>query len=99
MLGVIVSSVGAAIAGLAVSGFGASPDVVLLAGVLGFAAVLAMVLYTSNRSYRRYGPSIAPRFPTPKGESGVTLAGPHARSPLPPQADWRRPPADRSHPT
>jgi hypothetical protein len=67
MLGVIVSSVGAAIAGLAVSGFGASPNVVLLAGVLGFIAVLAVVLYTGSRSYRRYGPSIEPRFPTPKG--------------------------------
>jgi len=67
MLGVIVSSVGAAIAGLAASGFGASANVVLLAGVLGFAAVLAVVLYTSSRSYRRYGPSIEPRFPTPKG--------------------------------
>ncbi len=67
MLGVIVASVGAAIAGLAVSGFGASPNVVLLAGVLGFAAVLAVAFYSSRRSYRRYGPSIEPRFPTPKG--------------------------------
>ena len=67
MLGVIVASVGAAIAGLAASGFGASSDVVLLAGVLGFAAVLSVVLYSGRRSYRRYGPSIEPRFPTPKG--------------------------------
>ena len=67
MLGVSVSSVGAAIAGLAASGFGASSDVVLLAGVLGFAAVLSVVLYSGRRSYRRYGPSIEPRFPTPKG--------------------------------
>lgn len=67
MLGVIVASVGAAIAGLAVSGFGASPDVVLLTGVLGFVVVLAVVLYTGSRSYRRYGPSVEPRFPTPEG--------------------------------
>ena len=67
MLGVIVASVGAAIAGLAVSGFGASSTAVLLAGVLGFAAVLAVVLYTGRRSYSRYGRSIEPRFPTPRG--------------------------------
>ena len=67
MLGVIVAAVGAAIAGLAASGFGASSDAVLLAGVVGFAAVLAVVVYTGRRSYRRYGPSIEARFPTPKG--------------------------------
>ena len=67
MLGVIVAAVGAAIAGLAASGFGASSDAVLLAGVVGFAAVLAVVVYTGRRSYRRYGPSIEARFPTPNG--------------------------------
>ena len=67
MLGVIVASVGAAIVGLAASGFGGSPTVILLTGILGFVAVLTVATYSGRRSYRRYGPSIQPRFPTPKG--------------------------------
>jgi hypothetical protein len=66
MLGVIVASVGAAIAALAALGFGAPQYGVLLAGVAGFACVLGFVLWSGGRSYRRYGPSIEPRFPTPK---------------------------------
>ena len=65
MLGVIVSSVGAAIAGLAAAGFGAPAPIVLLAGVLAFAASLAALLWTGNRSFKWYGPAIEPRFPTP----------------------------------
>ena len=67
MLGVIVASVGAAIAGLAAGGFGAPPTAILLAGIIGFVAVLTVASYTARRSYRRYGPSLEPRFPTPKG--------------------------------
>jgi len=66
MLGVIVASVGAAIAGLAATGFGAPIYGVLLIGALAFAASVALVFWTSNRSYRFYGPSLETRFPTPK---------------------------------
>jgi hypothetical protein len=67
MVSVIVASVGAAIAGLAAIGFGASSFVVLLAGALAFGAVVAVMLWTGNRSFRGYGPSSEVRFPTPKG--------------------------------
>jgi MFS family permease len=67
MLGVVVAAVGAAIAGLVAFGFGAPTYAVLLAGAIGFAGVLAFILISGNRSYRRYGPSVEPRFPTPKG--------------------------------
>lgn len=65
MLGVIVASVGASIAGLAAAGFGAPAYVVLLAGALAFALSLGGILWSGNRSFRRYGPAIEPRFPTP----------------------------------
>ena len=67
MLGVIVASVGAAIAGLADAGFGAPTSVDLLIGTLAFAASLVVIFWSSSRSYRYYGPSVEPRFPTPKG--------------------------------
>ena len=67
MLGVIVASVGAAIAGLAAAGFGAPTSVDLLIGTLAFAASLVVIFWSSSRSYRYYGPSVEPRFPTPKG--------------------------------
>ena len=66
MVSVIVASVGAAIAGLAATGFGASAYVVLLVGALAFASVLAVMLRTGNRSFRGYGPSSDVRFPTPR---------------------------------
>lgn len=66
MVSVIVASVGAAIAGLAAAGFGAAEPVILLAGAVAFAAVLAVMLRTARRSFRGYGPSSEARFPTPK---------------------------------
>jgi hypothetical protein len=66
MLGVIVSAVAAAIGGLAAAGFGAPAYGVLLAGAAGFAVSLAGILWSGNRSFRRYGPAVQPRFPTPK---------------------------------
>jgi hypothetical protein len=65
MLGVIVSADAAAIVALAAVGFGASYPLVLLAGVLGFAASLGAILWVGFRSFRRYGPAVEPRFPTP----------------------------------
>jgi hypothetical protein len=66
MLGVIVASVGAAIAGLAAAGFGAPTSADLLIGALAFAASLTVIFWSSSRSYRYYGPSVEPTFPTPK---------------------------------
>lgn len=66
MVSVIVASVGAAIAGLAAVGFGAPTYLVLIAGVLAFAAALGVMFWTANRSFRGYGPSSEVRFPTPK---------------------------------
>ncbi len=66
MVSVIVASVGAAIAGLAAIGFGAPTYVVLLAGAMAFAAAVAVMLRTGNRSFRGYGPRSEVRFPTPK---------------------------------
>jgi hypothetical protein len=66
MVSVIVASVGAAIAGLAALGFGAPTYVVLVAGVLAFAAAVAVMFWSGNRSFRGYGPSSEVRFPTPK---------------------------------
>ncbi|HSP10817.1 MAG TPA: hypothetical protein VLU92_14645 [Candidatus Dormibacteraeota bacterium] len=66
MVAVIVAAVGAAIAGLAATGFGAPESAVLLAGALAFAAVLAVMLRTGSRSFRGYGSSSEVRFPTPK---------------------------------
>jgi small basic protein len=66
MLGVIVAAVGGAIAGLAAAGFGAEAYVVLLVGGAAFVASLAGMLWSGSRSFRRYGPAVEPRFPTPK---------------------------------
>ena len=67
MVGVIVASVGGAIGGLAAIGFGAPPYIAILAGAVVFSAVEALIYRTGRRSFRRFGPSIEPRFPTPKG--------------------------------
>lgn len=65
MLGVVVASVAAAIAGLAATGFGAPGYGVLLAGAIGFSAALAVLLWSQSRSFRNYGPVEQSRFPTP----------------------------------
>ena len=62
----IVSAVGAAIAGLAAAGFGAPAYGVLLAGGLAFALSLGGILWSGSRSFRGYGPALTPIFPTPK---------------------------------
>ena len=66
MVGVIVSSVGAAIGGLAAIGFGAPAYAAVLSGALVFVATEYLVYRTGRSSFRRFGPSIEPRFPTPK---------------------------------
>jgi hypothetical protein len=66
MLGAIVSAVAGAIAGLAAAGLGAPYYGVLLAGAAGFSVSIAGILYSGSRSFRRYGPAVQPRFPTPK---------------------------------
>ena len=64
MLGVVVSSVGAAIAGLAATGFGAPSYVILLAGAAAFAGSLGLITWSGRRSFRSYGPSLESRFPS-----------------------------------
>ncbi|HET7419146.1 MAG TPA: hypothetical protein VFL27_02065 [Candidatus Dormibacteraeota bacterium] len=66
MLGVIVSSVGGAVAALAAVGFGAPQYVVLLVGAAAFAVSLAGIFRSGRRSFRSFGPAVASRFPTPK---------------------------------
>src|SRR5712664_3199727 len=56
MLGVIVASA---------EGFGAPAYGVLLAGAAAFVASLAAIMRTGRRSFRRYGPAVESRFPTP----------------------------------
>jgi len=64
MLSVVVSAVGAAIAGLAAAGFGAPASGILLAGALAFALSLIGMLWSARRSFRRYGPAVEPMFPS-----------------------------------
>ena len=66
MVGVIVSAVAGAISGLAVVGFGGPTYSVILAGALAFLAAQLVIFVTGRRSFRRYGPSLESRFPTPK---------------------------------
>ena len=66
MVGVIVASVGGAIGGLAAIGFGAPAYGAILAGAAAFAATEVFIYVTGRRSFRRFGPSTEPRFPTPK---------------------------------
>jgi len=65
MLGVIVASVGGAIAALVAEGFGAPAYGVLGAGAAAFVVSLAAIMRSSRRSFRRYGPAVESRFPTP----------------------------------
>ncbi|HEY6874915.1 MAG TPA: hypothetical protein VI384_01005 [Candidatus Dormibacteraeota bacterium] len=66
MVGVIVSSVAGAIGGLAAVGFGGPAYSVILAGAVTFLAAQLVIFLTGRRSFRRYGPSLESRFPTPK---------------------------------
>ena len=66
MVGVIVAAVGGAIGGLAAIGFGAPAFVAIIAGAAAFLATELMIYVTGRRSFRRFGPSLEPRFPTPK---------------------------------
>ena len=66
MVGVIVASVGAAIGGLATIGFGAPAYAAILAGAVVFIATMLAITRIGRRSFRRYGPGLEPRFPTPK---------------------------------
>jgi len=65
MLGVIVSSVGAAIAALAAVGFEAPTYVVLIVGAVAFVSSEAAIMQSGLRSFRRYGPAADSHFPTP----------------------------------
>ena len=64
MVGVIVSAVAAAIAGLVAAGFGAAAYGVLLIGAAGFAVSLTGILWTGSRSFGRFGRAAEPRFPS-----------------------------------
>jgi hypothetical protein len=66
MIGVIVASVAGAIGGLTAAGFDAPPYVAILSGALAFLVTEALIVRTLRQSFRRFGPSIEPRFPTPK---------------------------------
>lgn len=65
MVGVIVAAVGGAIAGLAAVGFGAPGYGAVLSGAAAFAATEFLIQRVGRRSFRGFGPSIEPRFPTP----------------------------------
>jgi hypothetical protein len=66
MLGVIVSSIAAAIAALAAAGFEAPTYVVLIVGVVAFLLSEAAIVQSGRRSFRRYGPAAESHFPTPR---------------------------------
>ena len=66
MVGVLVAAVGGVIGGLAAIGFGAPGYIAILAGALVFAGAEAVIYWTGRRSFIGFGPSMTPRFPTPK---------------------------------
>jgi hypothetical protein len=66
MVGVVVSAVGASIAGLAAVGLGAPIYAVILVGAAAFVVTELLIMRTARHSFRGYGPGIEPRFPTPK---------------------------------
>ena len=66
MVGVIVASVGGAIGGLAAVGFGAPAFAAILAGAVAFGVTMVLIFVTGRRTFRGFGPSMEPRFPTPK---------------------------------
>ncbi|HEX2646755.1 MAG TPA: hypothetical protein VHO95_05980 [Candidatus Dormibacteraeota bacterium] len=65
MVGVIVAAVGGAIGGLASIGFGAPGYAAILVGAVVFAATEYLITRVGRRSFRGFGPSVEPRFPTP----------------------------------
>jgi hypothetical protein len=66
MLSVIVASVAGAIGGLAAVGFAAPTAGVLAAGACAFIVALLVLGNWGRRSAGRLGPSLEPRFPSPK---------------------------------
>ena len=66
MVGVIVAAVGGAIGSLAAVGFGAPAFVAILAGAVAFGATMLLIYVTGRRTFRGFGPSMEPRFPTPQ---------------------------------
>lgn len=66
MLGIIVAAVGGAIAGLAAIGFGVPGYGAILGGAVVFAVTEFLITRVGRHSLRGYGPSVQPRFPTPK---------------------------------
>lgn len=66
MVGVIVAAVGGAVGGLAAAGFDAPSYVTVLVGALAFVTAEVLIYVTGRRSFRRFGPSMESRFPTPK---------------------------------
>lgn len=65
MVGVVVSSIGAAIGALAAVGFGAQVYVAIIVGAVSFAVVELLIMRSGRRSFRSF-PALEPRFPTPK---------------------------------
>jgi hypothetical protein len=66
MVGVVVSAVGAAIGGLAVVGFSGPTYAAIVVGAAVFTVTELLIMRTGRHSFRAYGPSLQPRFPTPK---------------------------------
>lgn len=66
MLSVIVASIAGAIGGLAAVGFSAPTAGVLAAGAGAFLIALLVLGNWGRTSVRRFGPSLEPRFPSPK---------------------------------
>lgn len=66
MVGVIVASVGGAIGALAAVGFGVPAYGAILCGAVVLVTVEFAITRVARRSFRRFGPSVEPRFPTPK---------------------------------
>jgi hypothetical protein len=65
VVSVIVAAVGGAIGGLVAAGFGASPLVILLAGIVTFVAAVLLMWLWSRRAMGGYGPDLGARFPKP----------------------------------
>jgi len=66
MVGVIVAAVGGTIGALAAIGFGAATYAAILSGVIVFAVIEYLITRVQRRSFQGFGPSVEPRFPTPK---------------------------------
>jgi hypothetical protein len=66
MLGIIVAAVGGAIGGLVVIGFGGPAYAAVLTGAVAFAVTEFLISRVGRRSFRGFGPSVEPRFPTPE---------------------------------